>query len=357
MRSFSGGSSRCCPRRRSRPSRARTAEAEGVIYAPTGRPLGFFLREYRKVYQNAWLQLLGLRVPLTHAAPVLQLLPGRVLPHLGQPLMLADFYLRAFHSGSLEVSVLSLSGMLLLLTKHGLGDPETVSNSAQAYYAQLYSLLKPETFRLKKRARFQRLLAASLQSGLLPARFAGAFAKKCMHVAVLAAEPGTVMWLVSVAYSLIQRHHSHCRALLNRPPSEGAGEGAGGGAAPLAADPFDPAAPLEAALEQVGRTSLWEVQLLRRHHVNSIATLAKLFLKPFFKPTSRKLDPELFLDQSFENTFQQALKVAERQAARMKDRGEKCPVAFKVEDNPASAKVFGWAAALSTGERGGGAGI
>ncbi|CAE8714612.1 unnamed protein product, partial [Polarella glacialis] len=55
---------------------------------------------YRRVFQEAWLKLLGLRVPLTHCSPLLQLLPTRVMPHLSRPLMLSDFYLRAFHAGA-----------------------------------------------------------------------------------------------------------------------------------------------------------------------------------------------------------------------------------------------------------------
>merc|ERR1719359_1814053 len=116
---------------------------------------------------------------------------------------------------------MSLSGLFLLLTKHSLGDPETLSSSSSEYYSQLYSLIKPETFELADRARFQRLLAVSLTSGLLPARFAAVFAKKCMCVAVAVADAGTVMWLVAVTYNLIQKHHSHCRYLLHKELSNG----------------------------------------------------------------------------------------------------------------------------------------
>merc|ERR1739848_584729 len=144
------------------------------------------------------------------------------MPHLSHPLMLADFYLRAFHSESLEVSIMSLSGLFLLLTKHSLGDPETLSSSSSEYYSQLYSLIKPETFVLSQRALFQRLLAVSLTSGLLPARFAAVFAKKCICIAVAVADAGTVMWLVAVTYSLIQKHHSHCKYLLHQAPGSAA---------------------------------------------------------------------------------------------------------------------------------------
>ncbi|CAE7860637.1 Noc4l, partial [Symbiodinium microadriaticum] len=331
------------------PVKAQDEEVTGELLLPTSRPLGHYRREYRKLFQEAWLKLLGLRVPLVHCSALLQLLPTSVIPHLSRPLLLSDFYLRAFHAGSLEISVLALSGLLLLLTRYGLGDPETLSASCGEFYSQLYSLLRPATFRLKRRARFQRLAAAALTSGLLPGGFAAAFAKKCLRVAIALPEPGSILWLLSLAYGLIQRNHSHCSFLLHREEIEGMSN--------LTKDTFDSEADLTQATKQVASSSLWEVQLLFRHHLPAVSTLAKLFERPFFKPTSRKLDPEIFLDQSVAKAYEQALKSADRQAARLKARGTTCPLAFQVEDDPLVLRVSGWAAALSTGQRRIGAGL
>merc|ERR1712217_848400 len=98
-------------------------------------------------------------------------------------------------------------------------------------------------------------------------------------------------------------------------------------------DPFELTAPLTTALEGIGSSSLWEVQLLRRHPVPAVATLAKLFTKPFFKPSAKKLDPEDFLGQSAALMYAQALKTGERQRERMRNRAQECPLAFKVEGN------------------------
>ncbi|CAE7672943.1 unnamed protein product [Symbiodinium pilosum] len=122
-------------------------------------------------------------------------------------------------------------------------------------------------------------------------------------------------------------------------------------------DPFDSDADLNQATEQVANSSLWEIQLLFRHHLPAVSTLAKLFEKPFFKPTSRKLDPEIFLDQTVAKAYEQALKSADRQVSKLKARGAKCPVAFRVEDDPLVLRVSGWVAALSTGQRRIGAGL
>lgn len=318
------------------------------VLASAGRPAGPMVRSQRKTFSEAWLKLLGLRIPLDQCRPLLQYVPSHVMPQLAQPLLLADFYLRAFNSGTLEVGVLSLSGLLLLLTKHGLGDPELLSSSSGDFFTQLYGLLKKETLELRQRARFQRLVSASLSSGLLPARFAATFAKKCMHIAVSCGDPGTVMWLLSVAYSLIQKHHSHCQFLLHQPDGADQDGSTEGG---LEKDPFDAGAQLQEAVEQVAKSSLWELQLLRRHHASAVALMARLFLRPFFKPTARKLDPEMVLDQGASTMYKQALKSSERQTARWKSKGKSVPLAFRVEDDSEAACIAGWAAALSTIQR------
>lgn len=339
-------------------------EKDAQTLASGGRPARFYLREYRKLFQNAWLQLLSLRAPLKQCKPLLQLLPALVVPHMTNPLMLADFYIQAFHSGSPELSVLSLSGLFLLITRYGLGDPDALSSSCGEYYARLYSLLSSETLKLQRRARFQRLLATSLASGLLPARLAGAFAKKCMRLAVACSDHGTVMWLMAISYTLIQKHHSHCSNLLHRRERDGdqaednmPTEQAQDVAPIVASDAFETDAPLPTAVEQAAKTSLWELQLLRKHHVSAVATLAKLFLKPFFKPTAKKLDPEDFLDQSASKLYTQALRSGERQLERLKTKGQQCPLAFKIEDDDIAIRITGWAATLSTSQRQLGAGV
>jgi len=336
---------------------------EAQMLAKGGQIASFFVKEYRKLFQNAWVQLLNLRVPLEQCQPLLQLVPAKVMPYMSQPLLLAGFYMQAFQSGSAELSVLSLSGLFLLLTRYGLGDPDTLSTSGDEFYARLYSLLTTSTLQLRQRVRFQRLLATSLASDLLPARFAAAFAKKCMRLAVSSTEHGTSMWLLSITYTLIQKHHSHCRYLLHKAQESTTEEPAvttylQGKAPSTECDPFDTSASLTLALEQAAQSSLWELQLLRQHHVPAVATLAKLFLKPFFKPTAKKLDPELFLDQSNALVYEQAVNTGQNQLMRWRRKGQACPVAFKLaEHDDLATRIVGWSAALSTSQRKIGAGV
>lgn len=314
------------------------SESTAAVLIPLDRPTGVFVRQYRKLFQDTWLKLLSLPAPLVVYKKLFQFLPTNVMPHVSQPLMMASFYLRAFNSDSLEVSMLSLSGLFVMLTKYGLGDPEELSSSCNEYYAQLYSLVKPEIFLLAKRARFQRLLAASLTSGLLPARQAAAFAKRCMHVAVCCSDVGTVMWLMSVTYTLIQKHHNKCKYLLSRAAEDGI---------TLLNDPYTAAEPLSEAVVAVMRTSLWEVEVLKRHHIPSVSLLATMFLQPFFKNSAQKLDSDVHLDLTPGKLYAQALRSGERQATKWKRKGQKTPLAFKLEEDELTRNIDVMAARLA----------
>merc|ERR1711957_675080 len=119
----------------------------------------------------------------------------------------------------------------------------------------------------------------------------------------------------------------------------------------LQGDPFDMDCSLTQAVEKVATTSLWELKLLRRHRIPAVATLMKLFFTPFFKPTAKKLDPELFLDQSAATVYKQLLKAGDRQVVKLKSKGKNVPLAFDVKDESAAMKIIGWAATLSTTQR------
>jgi len=321
-------------------------ETDVQVLAVDGRGARYYMKDYKKTYQLSWVSLFGLRVPLEHCRPLLQYVPTNVMPNMSNPLLLSDFYLNAFGCGNKEVAVLSLSGLFLLLTQHGLGDPDSLTVSGGEYFARLYELLSPDVFQLKSRVRFQRLVATSLNSALLPARLAAAFAKRCMRLALSAAgEPGTTMWLIAVAYSLLQKHHSHCKTLLHQAPANSDED------VDVSGDSFDVSAPLEQATHQVLKSSLWEVQLLRRHHVPQVNTLVSLFLKEFWKPSAKKLDSDDFLAENTVSLYGQALKSASRQLERMETKGTTCPLAFQIEGDDLDARIVGWAACLSTEQR------
>lgn len=324
-------------------SGAPTGDAgDGGMLLPHLRSRDGLLKGYRRLFQDTWLQLLNLPVPLSAHKELFQFLPLHVIPHLSQPLMMSGFYIRAFHCSRLEMSVLALSGLLLLINRYGLGDSDGLSSSAASdYFTHLYSLVRPEAFKLRQRARFLRLLEASLTKSMsFPQRFAALFAKRLMRCATQLGDAGTVMWIMALTHRLIQLHPAHCKYLLHRPEVDPE--------VSLLADPFDDSAPLAVAVETMPLTSLWELQMIRRHPVPAVATLAKMFEKPFFLPTSKQLSPDTFLDQSSEEMFRQALRAGQRQAERWEQRGTLVPMAFEAPDDGLEFRLMGWMASLST---------
>lgn len=275
----------------------------------------------RALFRNTWLRVLQLPMSTDCVMQVLQHLPANVFPHLANPLLVSNFYLTAFDKGSLAVSVLSLSGLFYLLTKHQLGDPDIVGDSSREFYGKLFDLMSPEVFQLKYRVRFLRLMHLSLRSTLLPSAYVAAFVKKSARVAVLCESPAATMWLLVHIYSLMQRHKTLCYPLLHKGSTE---------AMQFDDDPFQPTSLAEAG-KQVQETSLWELELLKTHYCPAVVRLANLFDMNFFTKTARRMDHEDFLDLSFDKLFQQELQV-KKWATKAAP-----PVAFEVDSNDADA--------------------
>lgn len=264
-------------------------------------------RRYRRAFQGAWVKLLLLPLPQPVLVGCLQHLPAHVLPHLGSPLSLASFYLNAFDRGEIASSVLALSGLFYLLTKHGLGDMETVGNCSHAFYSRLYKIISPEVFQLKYRVRFLRLMNMALRSTLLPAGYVTAFVKKCARIAVVTTSAPASMWLLVLIYGLMQRHKAHCDKLLHRPAQE---------ALNFTKDPWEFSAELEASAKTAGKTSLWELDLLKKHYCPSVVRLASLFQTEFTKPIGRTVDHEDFLDLSFDKLISTEMTNSTRKIAK-----------------------------------------
>ncbi|CAD7923154.1 unnamed protein product [Amoebophrya sp. A120] len=135
-----------------------------------------------------------------------------IFKYLESPLILADFYLREFDRGSLEVQICALSGLLYLVT-------ETQLEFQEDYYDRLYLLLRPEVFAVEYRVRFQRILAASLiQSSSLPGQSAACFAKKLLKICVQdpLVDIPSISWCVGLAYNIVRKNEATCKKLLHR---------------------------------------------------------------------------------------------------------------------------------------------
>ncbi|KAL2512577.1 CCAAT-binding factor [Abeliophyllum distichum] len=149
-------------------------------------------------FTKAWISFLQLPLPLDVYKEVLVTLHQDVIPHLSKPIMLCDFLTRSYNIGGV-VSVMSLSSLYVLMTKHGLEYPN--------FYDKLYALLEPSIFMAKHRAKFFQLLDSCLKSPLLPAYLAAAFCKKLSRLA-LCVPPSGALVIVALVHNLLQRHPS-----------------------------------------------------------------------------------------------------------------------------------------------------
>ncbi|MCL7030767.1 hypothetical protein MKW94_013521 [Papaver nudicaule] len=149
-------------------------------------------------FTQAWLSFLRLKLPLDVYKEVLVALHDKVVPFLSNPIMLCDFLTRSYAIGGV-VSVMALSSLHILMTKHGLEYPE--------FYPKLYMLLVPSVFMAKHRAKFFELLDSCLKSNMVSAYLAAAFAKKLSRL-VLVVPPSGALIIIALIHNLLRRHPS-----------------------------------------------------------------------------------------------------------------------------------------------------
>jgi len=249
-------------------------------------------------------------------------IPKGVVPYMSNPLCLADFFLKSYDRGSITLSVLSLSGLFYLLTKHRLGDPESISPTCSRFYVRLNDLIQPAVFSLALRARFMRLLHASLSSPMLPTNLVACFIKRCVRVACLVPPP-SAMWLLALSHSILIKNPT-CSSLVSVD-----GSTASNNISPFG-DQFDinllqlthgevtepPAGEtlnegtidLSTCSTVLARKSLWELELLKRHYSPYVSQIAQLFDTNFFEASAKRLDIDDFLTVKQSRLFQQELK-------------------------------------------------
>jgi len=80
-------------------------------------------KEMKKHFGNCWLQILKCKINLDQYKRVLTILHDKVLPFLPKPLLLTDFLLSSYNVGG-SISLLALSGVFTLISKHNLEYPE-----------------------------------------------------------------------------------------------------------------------------------------------------------------------------------------------------------------------------------------
>ncbi|CAJ1022354.1 CBF/Mak21 family, putative [Leishmania lindenbergi] len=207
-----------------------------------------------------------------------------VLPHLTNPLVLADYLTGCFSSGGI-VSILSLQGLFLLMLDHGLEYPN--------YYEQLYSLLTPDAFASRHRYELFRLLDLSMTSLRVPSYIAASVIKRVAQVSLMAPAP-TLYFTLPFLRKVLQTH-PNCIALIHRSsreavvPEDMAGQDADTATAQSAKaqamsdtaalfdgrDPFDDRAKLPET--HALNSTLWELTALERHFMPVVPLMVSAF--------------------------------------------------------------------------------
>eukprot|EP00742_Colponemidia_sp_Colp-10_P005483 GILJ01005858.1.p1 GENE.GILJ01005858.1~~GILJ01005858.1.p1 ORF type:complete len:450 (+),score=89.00 GILJ01005858.1:551-1900(+) len=291
------------------------------------------MKSHQRAFSDCWLAFLSLPLPQDIYKKILLRLHKNILPHITDPLRLSDFLTDSYNIGGI-VSVLALSGLFILITKHHLDYPD--------FYKKLYALLDESIFTVKYRARFLKLLDLSLKSTLMPAYVVASFIKKLARLSIRL-PPSGCLWVIPFLYNLFRRHPS-CIVMIHRPIPGGSvptfeapkpstttfadfitalADNLNKDAEPK---PESISAPAPAVVEKDGplvdpfnesesdpaktnalESSLWEVGCLKRHYCGSVSRLAAIFETQFTKMQAEKYELDDFVSLTFQSLFEQEL--------------------------------------------------
>jgi U3 small nucleolar RNA-associated protein 19 len=165
----------------------------------------FSEKAHRHYFSAFWTKFLNAGCPASLHLHLLNRLPVDIMPHLTNPIVVADYLSACFSCGGL-IAVLALKGMFLLMLDHGVEQPK--------FYEQLYSLLTPDAFSSRHRYELFELVDLCLKSLRVPSYIAAAFAKKVVQIALLSPAP-TLYFSLPFLRQLLQRH-PNCLSLIHR---------------------------------------------------------------------------------------------------------------------------------------------
>ncbi|ETL96762.1 hypothetical protein L917_05808 [Phytophthora nicotianae] len=288
------------------------------------------VKQHQHAFSLAWIAVLRHKLPQASYKKVLVQLPDDIMPHLVNPLLLADFLTDSYSIGGVT-SLLALNSLFILIQDYNFDSPD--------FYNKLYALLDdPSLYSAKQRDRFFGLLNLFLSSTHLPAYTVAAFAKRLSRSA-LTAEPGAILFIIPMVYNLILRH-KECLQLIHRTGAFTAAEKAAkrreelssGSAVDAAAkklssektelvlkdghDPFinDELDPIKCNALQ---SSLWELYTMKHHYNADVALKARMFEE---KLRHQFVDVDESMEITYKSLFDKQLK--------RKEKG-KVPLAFQ----------------------------
>lgn len=245
---------------------------------------GLSVKDMRVALDRAWMAFLKLSLPLSITKAVLTNVEHRLFPALMHPCLLIDFFTDAYNLGGV-VSLLSLGGLFVLMTKHSLDYPD--------FYKQFYALLTPDVFLVAHREEVFKYAMLFLTSTHLPAYLVAAFIKRFATIA-LSAPPSGCLLSMALIFNLLYRH-PQTGVLINRKlelpevadPETGlllqvaASSQEGSSTDAYLVDETDPAKSNALA------SSLWELEVLENHYCPAVSKFVKVFHKPYNPKTKQ----------------------------------------------------------------------
>jgi len=239
-------------------------------------------KEMKKHFGNCWIQILKCKINLDQYKRVLTILHDKVLPFLPRPLLLTDFLLSSYNVGG-SISLLALSGVFTLISKHNLEYPE--------FYSKLYQLFTPELLHVKYRARFFHLADIFLSSTHLPSYVVAAFTKKLARLC-LTAPSTTIPMAIRFIHNLIFRHPSLAKLIDND-------------AGDVSEDPYDDKETDPAKCGALN-SSLWEIESLQEHVLPQVSTAAKELIEKGLR--EKELDVSALLETTWQEMYEKETK-------------------------------------------------
>lgn len=317
------------------PSAGKAATAHVRVTSSALRP-----KAQKKAFSEAWLVLLSLPLSGNQHKLVLKHLPDHVMPHLVNPLLLADFLYRGYEKGGV-LAVLALQSLFTLIVQFNLDYPN--------FFTSLYDLCTTEVFTAKYRASFLPLLHAALKSTNIPSYTIAAFVKRLMQLALLVPSPCASFCIMQATWLL--RQHKECHTLLHRAEGAAAVDSSKSkgikrqrGVANGDVEVYSTEMPSQLQGGTDLESSLWEATGLRHHYLHSSATFSKA-LESARSTSVGKDAPYINVPDYLEHTYEQLI---ELELSRVKKAGG-CPTAFAkpvklMADDEALVGLFGWKA-------------
>jgi U3 small nucleolar RNA-associated protein 19 len=256
------------------------AERRKLQLSPSSVLSVFSEKAHKHYFTSVWMLCVENAGDAALHVHLLHRLGSVVLPHLTNPLVLADYLTGCFSSGGI-ISILALQGLFLLMLDHGLEYPN--------YYEQLYSLLTADVFASRHRYELFHLLDLSMTSLRVPSYIAASVIKRVAQVSLMAPAP-TLYFTLPFLRKVLQVH-PNCLALIHRSSREavvpddvedgGEAQSAKSQAARDTAalfegeDPFDDKAKLPDT--RALNSTLWELTALERHFMPVVPLMVSAF--------------------------------------------------------------------------------